>query len=250
MTTTAKRKYKVKDVEMLTAAETIIQNAITNKTFLQSKRTTWADPFFDDLKNQITSTTDTYLGKDAAQQLRQATQVVLTIQAQAIIDLAEFKIQIQEDFKNTPIQRAEILNQLGFTSYHKAAQKGDQEALVNLLFQFKTITPDLNDQIVTKGTAQTLIDAIISYANTLKNANITQETYKGTRKEITDEAINAFNLVYEKVISVARIASNFYKTNKPKQQQFSFAKVTAALNSSSTTKTNNNQTQNPTETQQ
>ena len=232
MSTSIVREYKTKDVEMLTATATIIDNAIANKTLLQSKRTTWADPFFDNLKTQIQTTTETYLGKDAAQQMRQATQIVINIQSQALNDLAEFKIQIEQDFKNTPVQKTEILTQLGFTSYHKLAQKGDQEGLVNLLFQFKTnLNPALNNEIVSKGTAQATIDNITGYANTLKEANITQETYKGTRKEITDEAITAFNLIYDQVISIAKIASNFYKTDKTKQQLFSFAKVAATLNS-------------------
>jgi hypothetical protein len=232
MPVTITRKYNTKDVEMLTATATIIENAIQNKAFLQSKRTIWADPFFDELKTKIETTTDNYLGKDAAKQMRDATQIVLGIQSQALTNLAEFKIQIVQDFKNTPIQRTEILTQLGFTTYHKSVQKGDQEALVNLLFQFKTnLTPTLNNEIVQKGTAQTTIDNIISYANTLKTANITQETYKGTRKEITDEAIKAFNEIYDQVISIAKISSNFFKTEKAKQQQFSFAKVIASLNS-------------------
>ena len=46
MPITIARKYKTKDIEMLTATATIIENAIANKAFLQSKRTTWADPFF------------------------------------------------------------------------------------------------------------------------------------------------------------------------------------------------------------
>ena len=217
---------------MLTATATIIENAIANKTFLQSKRSTWADPFFQNLKTQIQTTTETYLGKDAAQQMRKATQIVLNIQAQALNDLAEFKVQIEQDFKNVPTQKNEILTQLGFTTYYKMSLKGDQEGLVNLLFQFKTnLTPTLNTEIVTKGTAQATIDNIFDYANTLKEANITQETYKGTRREITDEAITAFNLIYDQVISIAKIASNFYKTEKVKQQLFSFAKVAATLNS-------------------
>jgi hypothetical protein len=242
MPITIARKYKAKDVEMLTATATIIENAIANKTFLQSKRTTWADPYFEDIKTHIQNTTDTYLGKDAAQLMRQATQVVLSIQAQALNDLAEFKVQIEQDFKNTPIQKTEILTQLGFTTYHKLAQKGDQEGLVNLLFQFKTnLNATLNAEIVAKGTSQNTIDNIIGYATTLKNANITQETYKGTRKEITDEAIKAFNQIYDVVISIAKISSNFYKTEKTKQQLFSFAKVRANLNSQSTkTNTQNN----------
>ena len=231
MSTTIQRKYKNKDVEMLTAIATIIENAIANKPILQSKRATWADPFFDNLKTQIQTTTDTYLGKDAAQLLRQATQTVLGIQAKAMNDLAEFKIQIQEDFKDTPIQRTEILTQLGFSTYHKMAQKGDQEALVNLLFQFKTnLNLALNDTIVARGTAQETITNIIEYASMLKDANINQETFKGTKKEITDEAITAFNKVYDQVISIAKISSNFFKTEKTKQQLFSFAKVAANLN--------------------
>ena len=243
MTTRVTRKYKTKDVEMLTASATIIENAIANKTLLQAKRTTWADPFFENLKAQIQTITDTFLGKDAAQQMRQATQSVLSIQAQALIALAEFKVQIDQDFKNTPTQKIEILTQLGFTTYHKMAQKGDQEGSVSLLFQFKTnLNSTLNNEIVSKGTAQATIDNIISYANTLKDANITQETFKGTRKEITDEAIIAFNQIYDQVISIAKIASNFYKTDKAKQQQFSFAKVSANLNNKSTNA--NSQTNN------
>ena len=245
MSTTIPRKYKVKDIEMLTASATIIENAISNKTFLQSKRSTWADPFFDNLKTKIVTTTDTYLGKDAAKEMRNATQVVLGIQKQALLDLAELKIQIIEDFKKEPIKQNEILTTLGFTSYHTLSQKGDQEALVNLLFQFKqNLTPTLSAEIVAKGTAQTTLDNISNFANTLKNANITQETFKGTRKEITNEAIIAFNEIYDAVISIANISKKFYKTDKTKQQLFNFSKVTATINSYSTQPTPKTNTEN------
>ena len=231
------RNYKVKDVEMLITASTIIENAIANKAVLQAKRSTWADPFFEDLKTKIQTTTENYLGKDAAKDMRQATQIVLSIQANALIDLAELKVQIEQDFKSNPIQKTEILTQLGFANYHKQAQKGDQEALINLLFQFKNnLTPTLSTEIVTKGTAQATLDTIVQYSNTLKDANITQETYKGTRKEITAEAITAFNLIYNQVISIAKISQNFFKTDKNKQAQFSFSKVATTLNSSPTSK--------------
>ena len=89
----------------------------------------------------------------------------------------------------------------------------------------------LNTEIIAKGTAQVTIDNIISYADTLRNANISQETYKGTRQEITDEAIQAFNEIYDQVISIAKISSNFYKNDKKKQQLFSFSKVVSNQNS-------------------
>ena len=231
MATKVIRKYKNKDVEMLTGATIIVENAIANKAFLESKRSTWKDPFFEDFLKEIELTTDTFLGKDAAKQMRDATQIVLVIQTQAIIELAEFKVQVEQDFKNTSTQKDEILNQLGFQAHYKAAQKGDQEALVSLLFRFKTnMSPELTAVIVEKGTAQATIDNIVGYATTLQTANVSQETFKGIRTEMTEEAIIAFNTIYDKLISIAKIASNFFKTDKAKQQLFSYAKVVANLN--------------------
>ncbi len=232
MITTPQRKYPAKDIEMLTAASVIVENAIANKTFLQSKRTTWEDPFFDNLKTQIQTTTETHIGKDAAKNMRLASQIVYSIQATAKTNLAELKVQIEQDYKDNPTQKTEILNQLGYTAYYKQVQKNDQEALVNLLYQYKNnLTQTLKAEIIDKGTAQTTLDTITTQAETLKNANITQETYKGTRKEITNEAITAFNTIYDQIIAISKITQNFYKTDPIKKQQFTFAKILANLNS-------------------
>ena len=81
---------------------------------------------------------------DAAKDLRLATITINEIQTNAINDLALVKVQISEDFKDNPIRRTEILNELGFNTFLKSAQRKDQEALINLLFQFKTnLSPTL-----------------------------------------------------------------------------------------------------------
>ena len=233
MTTTVQRIYKTKDVDMLIAASTIIETAIINKAFLQTKRSTWADPFFEDLQTEINTTIQSFLGVDSAKDLRQATQVVLSIQRQAIKDLAEVKVQLVEDFKSNPTRQTEILTQLGFTSYHKQAQKGDQEALINLLYQFKTnLTPALATEIETQGIAMASLTTITNYADTLKAADITQENNKGIRKTITAEAITQFNTIYNKVISVSKISTKFYKDSPAQKEQFSFNKVSKAINAS------------------
>ncbi len=231
--TTIQRIYNTKDVDMLIAIDTIIDSAIANKTFLQTKRSTWADPFFQNTKAEINTTVQTYLGVDSTQTLRQSTQIVKGIQANALRDLAEVKVQIQVDFSDQPTRKTEILTQLGFTTYFAAAQTKDQEALINLLFQFKTnLTPTLKTEIVTKGTAAAILTTITTYADTLREANVTQEGNKGTRKEITNEALTAFNTIYTKVSGIAKIANNFYKGNPALQQQFSFNKVSKAINTS------------------
>lgn len=228
---TLERIYNTKDVDMLLSIDTIIDAAIANKAFLQTKRSNWADPFFEDIKQRINDVIQNYLGVDSAKQLRQATIAVKEIQFSALRELSEIKVQIEQDFKPTPDRKIEILKQLGFTDYYVKASSKDQEALINLLFQYKTnLTPSLKAEIVDKGTTQAALDEIIIYANTLKDADVLQEGTKGTRKEITNEAILAFNEIYSTVSSIAIIAAKFYKAEPVKKDQFTFSKVSKALN--------------------
>ena len=225
------RIYKTKDVDMLLTIETIIDSAIANKTFLQTKRSNWADPYFDNIKKEINTIIQENLGIDSAKELRQATMAVKTIQANALTDLAEIKVQIEQDFKTQPDRKSEILNQLGFTSYYTQATTRDQEGLINLLFQYNTnLTPTLKAEIVAKGTAAAALDAINTYAQTLKDADVFQEGTKGTKKEITSETIQIFNNIYSTVLSIAVISAKFFKTDTAKKDQFSFAKVSKTLN--------------------
>lgn len=225
------RMYKIKDIDFIITSYTIINSAIDNQTALQTKRANWTLLFFQAIKTQIDQATQDHLGVDSAKELRDATQIVYTITRAALQDLAELKIQIEEDFKNNPVQRKEILNTLGFTNYFFNARQGDQEALIDLLHQFKTnLTQQLNDEIVAKGTAQATIDAVINQANALKDADVFQEGKKGTRKEITAAAINEFNNIYEKIISIARISAKIFKTDKAKSDQFSFSNVSKNIN--------------------
>ena len=120
---TTERIYNTKDVDMLLSIETIIDSAIANKTFLQSKRSNWADPYFQDIKIQINKIVRDNLGVDSAKELRQATITVKEIQTNALTDLAEIKVQIEQDFKAQPDRKHEILNQLGFTTYYALDRK-------------------------------------------------------------------------------------------------------------------------------
>ncbi|MDR2009994.1 MAG: hypothetical protein LBQ22_05885 [Bacteroidales bacterium] len=56
------------------------------------------------------------------------------------------------------------------------------------------------------------------------------KTNKPRRKTITEEAVTEFNALYDEVISVAKIARNFYKGNSTKQDEFSYAKILKKLN--------------------
>lgn len=229
--TTLKRAYKGKDVDMLTSCATIVEHAIEHKPFLVSKRANWVDPFFPDIQTRIQNAFSNFLGIDNAQQMREATQVVTGIQTNALRDLAEFKVQLMEDFKNNKTRRDEILTRLDFTAHHKEAQNKDQEALIQLLLTFKqNMTATLQTEITNAGTAVALITAIIGYADVLKNSDITQETMKGSRKVVTQAAVEEFNEIYNYVISIAKISAKFFKDDKAIKDKFSFAKTIKNLN--------------------
>ena len=124
---TPKTKYNVKTVDFLIASDTIIDSAIANQPFLETKRATWKMAYFQDIKTQINQAIQNHLGLDSAKELRESSQVVYTIVAQALVALAEVKVQIEEDFKDTPSQKIEILNTLGFSNYFFNARKATRK---------------------------------------------------------------------------------------------------------------------------
>jgi hypothetical protein len=221
------RKYKVKDVNMILAADIIIGHAIANKDFLVSKRTTWKDPFFEDFHQRINNAIETYLGADNAKELRGATQKVHAVLNPVKELLTEVKVQIEEDFKSTPERRDEILNNLGFTENYKGVKLGDQESAIELLYRFKTnLTPELQLEITNAGISGTTLGTLIDHSDKLRDANVTQEISKGYRKVLTAETITEFNAIYSILITVNRVASNFFKKERAKKELFSFNKTT------------------------
>jgi hypothetical protein len=146
-------------------------------------------------------------------------------------DLSSFKTQVDDDFKNDSSRLKEILNILGFNKNLRAVQKGDQEALIKLLYTFKkNMTDALKQEITSKGMNPVLIDNIIGYADTVKTANVTQESLKETTKDITREIADVFNTIYNEIIGICKIASNFYQYEPIKKEQFTFSKVVSNMN--------------------
>lgn len=92
------RNYPNGDADMLTACATLTESAIAHKAFLQTKRSNWADPYFEDLKQRLADVSAKHLGADNAKDLRNATLQILSLQKQALADLAEMKVQVNVDY--------------------------------------------------------------------------------------------------------------------------------------------------------
>lgn len=239
MSTEVTRKYSTSDAVLLIILATIIENAIANLPFLVTKRSIWANPFFPNLQTRIDTIIQTYLGVDNAKDLRAATKAVEAIQKQALTTLGEINTQIVADFKKDKERRDEILKTLGFKAYYQDAYKSkSQAALINLLYSIKqNLSATLKTEITTKGTEASSLEAVIGFADALKNANVTQETYKSAKPTNTAEAVNTFNNIYDDVMSVATIAAKFLKDDKANQSGFIFSKLLAAQKAISATTT-------------
>lgn len=224
------RKYKVKDVDMVIAVSALVLNAKGKQAFLATKRSTFTMDYFIQFEAEIDTVVQAFLGADNAKELRQSTIALYASQNEALRLVAEMKLQIELDFED---REAEILNQLGFTAYFKLARNKDQEALINLLHQFKAnLTPALKAEMIANGTIPENIDAMIAKADELKTSDAGQESSKANRPIATEEAVIAFNKIYNKASTIAKLAAKFYKGNKSHQNLFSFAKLARTINAS------------------
>lgn len=224
------RNYSYSDVDMLMAAKTIGLSFKANISELSITRTDFTEEYADALLDRIDNAIENYLGVDVKKSLRDATAALTAIQIPAKRDLSYFKTQIDDDFKDDNAKKTEILRTLGFLDHLKSVQNGGQEALLNLLFAFKTNMMDsLKAEITSKGMAPALIERIINYADTFKQANAAQENFKETTKELTQEITNSFNSIYDEMIGICKKASNFYQYEPLKKEQFTFSKAIANL---------------------
>ena len=98
------RKFKGKAVSMLSACETIVKHAINRKDYLIAERSSWKDPFFEDLLKRISAAFVDHLGISGSSELREATQKVLSKQAAVLNDLSIFYVQVKEDFKSDKLR--------------------------------------------------------------------------------------------------------------------------------------------------
>lgn len=224
------RNYACKDVDMLLVAQTIVGSFKSNITELSEVRTDWTPAYVAELETRIKQTIDTYLGVDAQKGLREATATLAAIQAPAKRDVSFLKTQIDDDFKKVPVKRDEILKTLGFTDFIAKIQQKNQDALIQLLYKFKqNLTDPIRQEIVDKGTNPTLIDRILGYADVFMAANVTQETFKSSAKEVTQESVGMFNAIYDEVIGICKKAAAYYIDQPLKKEQFLFANVLSKM---------------------
>ncbi len=128
---------------------------------------------------------------------------------------------------NIQLNMAEcLLDTLGYSRHLSGAQKGNHESLIQFLVQYKdNMTAELKAEIIGKGIGEALIDDIINKAESVIDADVTQENLKEESKTHTEEAQKEFNAIYEQIIGICKICHQLFKEDKLKAEHFSFSHI-------------------------
>lgn len=225
---TQTRAYSYKDNVILIASIEIGKALLANIQELSMARNNRNEGYANNFINRVNNAMEQYLGLNKTEAQKKATEKVNEIHSSALKSVTFFKKQIEVDFDKA--EAKQILDNLGIPSTLKALNNGDQEGMIQLLFAFKKgMTNELKQEITSKGMNPALIDGIINYTNQLKDAEVNQELLKTTTKEVSNEAVFAFNEIYSEAIGICKIASTFYQDNPLKKELFTFSKIVAKM---------------------
>jgi hypothetical protein len=217
------QSYHSSHVAMLLIGGIILKNALEIIVLLQDNDTSITPQVIADLKKEIDNNLDKFLGTDKAQKMRAATVLLQELQSQATTALQFMKERIEVKYREDVARRNEILNELGYHTFDADVKNKDQEALVQLLFRYQNnMSKQLKDELKLKGIPEAKIDAPLTFAQAVSDANTNQEFEKEQKVQMTDELQKELNTIYGKYMDIAKLATSCLKNDKVKQRQFSF----------------------------
>lgn len=224
------KKYKA--LPLLIAALTVCENFVANSAALIAEQPQWADPFISNFKKLVENFLTKYFGISSKKELKEATRLVSSIQTQAKDDLSMVRTQIVRNYNGQASRKDAVLDMLGFKAHWKKASNNNQSEIIALLFTFaNNLTPELRAELEGKNVNKARLDKIISTKQTLSNANVTQETLKGSSKLDTAEAQAALVNIYNTAMDICEVGKKLFKDDAARKDLFVFSKLVKAQES-------------------
>ena len=221
-----KRNFKYPTLSMLVAALTVAENFSSFKADFINEKPQWDDPYIIDFIAKIESIMNEYFGINSKAELKNATRLVKSIQAEAIDHLGMIKQQITRGFRKNKERRDVLLEQLGFIEFWRKASKKNQTMLIGMLIAFTNNNDEtVRAELVANGVNAGRISAVTGYTDSFKKANTAQENLKATSKLNTEVAVNAFNEIFDQAMDICFEAKGLFKKDKIKKSMFAFGKL-------------------------
>lgn len=221
-----KQKFNFKPLPMLVAALTVADHFEAEKQVFNVEKPLWNDQFLADFRQAVGLVMNEYFGISTKEELRNQTSLVEELSGKAIADLGMVKTQIERDFRATPERCQWILDKLGFKEYWSKASNNNQSVLIGLLLAFRNnLNKPLFDELEQNGVNPARLNNLISYADTLNQANITQESLKGSTKLVTEKAVLTLNDIYDRAMDICAVGQQLFKKDKLKKDLFVFSNL-------------------------
>jgi len=220
------RVYHYPDVNMLLACETICNTLQKNIGDLSVIQPQWSNEYVSKLHERIDYCIDHYLGIDPEKKLRHAAALFMSVQEPALRDVYFLKKQLEICFKEDKHLLNDILTLLGYDAYLDETFEKDPKALIHLLATFKNgLSDSIRELILDKGMSPLLMERILGFHDDLRFQDIAVDTGEASEKEVSAEAIQVFNSIYQEVSDICKLASCYFHFDALKRDQFSFHKV-------------------------
>lgn len=233
---TVKRKFSVKPAVMLTAAKTVGKNLETNMDkFGDYPHLTqeWLNGLYGDI-----DVMNKKIGVKANEQQHIATIAINAMEAGATKTALTIKNQMERGFKKNKARLGELIDLLGYKTNWTKANKGNQNALLELLHTFNNhADSSLYGELTAHQVAAVHIDKMKEFAQMMNEANVTQESLKSASPTLTAETNTALNDIYDKVMDICSAGKIIFRDDPVKKALFNFTKLTAQQVAPAKTKT-------------
>lgn len=221
-----KQKFNFKPLPMLVAALTVADHFDAEKQVFITEKPLWNDPFIAAFREAVSLILNEYYGINTKEDLQKQTKLVEELSGKASTDLKMVKTQIERGFRSAPERCQWILAKLGFKAYWSKAANNNQAMLIGLLLAFRNnLDEALRAELEQNGVNPVRLDNLLSYADTLNRANITQESLKGSTKLDTEKAVLALNDIYDRAMDICAIGQQLFKNDQLKKDLFVFSKL-------------------------
>lgn len=220
------RKFNFKPLPMLVAALTVADHFEAEKTVFNAEKPSWNEAWLADFRQAINLILNEYYGVNTREELQKQTDLVEELAGKAYDDLAMVKTQIERGFRTTPERTGWILDKLGFRAFYGKASNHNQSTLIGLLLAFRNnLDEALRAELLQKGVNAGRMVNLFSYADTLNQANITQESLKGSTKLDTEKALSSLNDIYDQAMDICTVGQKLFKDNRLKKDLFVFSRL-------------------------
>ena len=221
-----KQKFNFKPLPMLVAALTVADHFEAEKQVFSAEKPLWNDPFISTFREAVSQVMNEYYGVNTKEELQKQTSLVNELTGKAHDDLGMVKTQIERSYRATPERGEWVLAKLGFKEYWSKASNSNQSMLIGLLLAFRNnLNRPLRIELEQNEVNTARLDNVLSYADTLNKANITQEGLKGSTKLDTEKAVSALNDIYDRAMDICVIGQQLFKNDRIKKELFVFSKL-------------------------